>query len=350
MVDDALAPHLGGVRGEHRHDQATAEHIEDRIIINALSAQPLQRFGKARAVFFGNALPVFGEIGEQREEHEAADKIERIIKRKRAQPPVAIIGAIDAAIPVNAGAADIFGLPVKLLAAIAADNIAEHLAEKADIGILGNGGFLAAVTHAAFIALAAGEVKGGAVWLPPALNLISFAGLRLRVTPRCAGVTPIDSGYNIAKAHGEKISYICFRGPPPPPHGRAQECCGPDMSQYAARRAERKLLPVSRLPMSARIVAGDILHCKGVGWMRACRTAGFRGTYCTRHCQFRSMGYQSFKIGSLHCRYNLYYNYRIEVMMEFERTKIRTGRMLKSMASVSTTPKANLRRFYRRYS
>jgi len=38
-------------------------------------------------------------------------------------------------------------------------------------------------------------------------------------------------------------------------------------------RAGTMLLPVSGLPMSAVIVAGDILHCKGV----ACRTAGVWG-------------------------------------------------------------------------
>ena len=64
------------------------------------------------AVLMRQPLSVLGQIGKQREQHEAAHEIQRIIKRQRPQSAVARIGALNTAETVYAGRADIFGLPV----------------------------------------------------------------------------------------------------------------------------------------------------------------------------------------------------------------------------------------------
>jgi hypothetical protein len=54
-------------------------------------------------------LPVLGQIGEQREKHEAADEGDGVIKAQCLQP--GIDRAFDATIAIHAGCSDIFGLP-----------------------------------------------------------------------------------------------------------------------------------------------------------------------------------------------------------------------------------------------
>ena len=102
--------------------------------------QPLDRRGDVRARLGGDALAVLGEIGEHREQHEPAHEIERLVERQPVEPEIDL--APHAAMPIDRRRADIFGAPEQLVAAIGADHVAEQLAEKADVGIVGDRGKL----------------------------------------------------------------------------------------------------------------------------------------------------------------------------------------------------------------
>jgi len=128
--------HLGRVRGEHRRDQRGAEQRRDRIAIDTVLFQPGKRCRHRRLGLGGDALPVFGQIGEHRKQHEAAHEGDGIVEAQRLQPRIDRLGARDAAMPVDARRPDIFGLPEQLLAAIGANDVAEDSPEIADVGIL----------------------------------------------------------------------------------------------------------------------------------------------------------------------------------------------------------------------
>ena len=137
MVDHALAPHLGRMGGEHRHDQRAVEQGGDLLLARSLprasrsSASATVAPGSA-----GDALPVLGEIGEHREEHEAAHEGERVVEAERVEAGIDRVRRDHAAMPVDRGRADIFDPPEQRVAAIGADDVAEQLAEEADVRIL----------------------------------------------------------------------------------------------------------------------------------------------------------------------------------------------------------------------
>ena len=56
------------------------------VIYDPLTGEPGKRRLHVRAVLDGNALPILGEIGEHREQHEAADEIERLGKAQPIEP------------------------------------------------------------------------------------------------------------------------------------------------------------------------------------------------------------------------------------------------------------------------
>jgi len=102
VVEHRLAAHLGRVRGEHRRDQRGVEQRRDRIAIDAVLLQPRQRCRHRRLGLGGDALPVFGQIGEHRKQHETAHEGDGIVEAQRLQPRIDRLGARDAAMPVDA--------------------------------------------------------------------------------------------------------------------------------------------------------------------------------------------------------------------------------------------------------
>ena len=57
-------------------------------------------------------LPILGEVGEQRKQHETANKVQRIVERQRTQSTVTALRALQPAKPVDAGRTNILGLPI----------------------------------------------------------------------------------------------------------------------------------------------------------------------------------------------------------------------------------------------
>jgi hypothetical protein len=139
MVDHALASHLGRVGGEHGGDQRAVEQFERLAARNAFLFEPVERRRHVGTGFGGDPLPVLGEVGEHREQHEAADEGEGVVEAERVEPRIDRIGIDDAARAVDRIGSDIFDPPEQLLAAIGPDHVAEQAAEEADVGILGDG-------------------------------------------------------------------------------------------------------------------------------------------------------------------------------------------------------------------
>ena len=83
-----------------------------------------------------HALPILGQIGEHRKQHEPAHERDGIVETQRIKPRIDRLGPRDAAVPVDARRADIFGLPEQFVAAIGANDVAENPPQIADVGIL----------------------------------------------------------------------------------------------------------------------------------------------------------------------------------------------------------------------
>src|SRR3546814_18500651 len=83
-------------------------------------------------------LPVVGQVGEHRKQHETAHERDGVVEAQRLQTRIARLGPGDAAMAIDARRSDIFGLAEQFLAAIGANDVAEDSPEIADIGILRN--------------------------------------------------------------------------------------------------------------------------------------------------------------------------------------------------------------------
>ena len=79
VIDHALAPHLGRVGGQHRHDQAVRQQFQHRILADAMRFELGHRRRDIGTRFRRHALPILGQIGEHREQHEAAGEVERVV-------------------------------------------------------------------------------------------------------------------------------------------------------------------------------------------------------------------------------------------------------------------------------
>ena len=125
VVDDALAPHFGRVSGQDRCDQGIVEERQHRFLVHAFTGQFFDSFGNAGAFFRFHALTIFGQVGEQREQHEAAHKSGCFVKRQRIKSRINRIAIGQPAMPVHAGRADIFCPAIQFFTAIRADHIAQ---------------------------------------------------------------------------------------------------------------------------------------------------------------------------------------------------------------------------------
>ena len=139
MIDDALAPHLGRVGGQNRRDQRLVEQFQHRLLVYTLAGEQFYRLDHGRAFFGCDALTIFGQIGEQRKQHESAHKGQRFIERQGIQTGIYRIRIGETAVAIDAGRPDIFGASVQLLAAIRTNDIAEQFAEIFDVRILADG-------------------------------------------------------------------------------------------------------------------------------------------------------------------------------------------------------------------
>jgi len=125
--------------GQNRHDQCVVEKLGDSRRLDPLLVKNVDRFSEVVTKLRRAALPVLGEVGEHREEHEAADEIERFVLAQRAETGVDRRVRDDAAIAIHRGRADIFDAAKQGVAAILPDDVAEDSAKETDVGILLDG-------------------------------------------------------------------------------------------------------------------------------------------------------------------------------------------------------------------
>ena len=98
--------------------------------------QPPERRGDVGVLLGLHALAILGQVGEHREEHEAAREIERLVQRQPVEPAIHRACPRDAARAIDRGGADIFDALEQLLAAIGTDYVAEEPTEEANILVI----------------------------------------------------------------------------------------------------------------------------------------------------------------------------------------------------------------------
>src|SRR3984957_12414922 len=139
VIQHALAHDLGGMRRQHRDDQRSVEQRRGFAYGDALCTQELQCGGERAALFRSGALPVFGQIGQHGKQHEAAYEGNSLVERQRVQARRQAARVGEAAMAVDGGGADRFDALKQNLAAVAADDVSQQLAEEADISVLSDG-------------------------------------------------------------------------------------------------------------------------------------------------------------------------------------------------------------------
>ena len=140
MIDHALAHDFGRMRGQHRHNQGAIQQRGRLVSADALFGQALQRRLDIVAGMAGGALPVFGQIREHRKQHEPADEGQRLVQAQRVESAIDRRGAGDPAVAIDRRGPDRFDALEQRVAAIRANDVAEKLAEVADVCVLGDRG------------------------------------------------------------------------------------------------------------------------------------------------------------------------------------------------------------------
>ena len=143
-VEDALALHLGRVRGEHRSDVGMVERAHDVGGADVGLGEPLEGHGK-RALAQRTALlldvaqthllAILGDVGQVREVAERPDHADRLDHREVLQQPVERAAGLRVALEAKAHRqlAHPFDQLERLLSLLLADDVAEDSAEQPDV-------------------------------------------------------------------------------------------------------------------------------------------------------------------------------------------------------------------------
>ena len=156
VIDHAFAPHLGGVRSEHRGNQRAFQQRQCGRCIDAVGAQPGKCGGNIGTRFSRDALAILCQIGEHRKQHEAAREIQRFIQAKPVKRHIGRAMIPQPPVPLHRSLADRLHPFKQRRAAIIADHIAQQFAEKADVRIIGDRG---EAGHAPMLRCGAGRVN-----------------------------------------------------------------------------------------------------------------------------------------------------------------------------------------------
>jgi hypothetical protein len=106
MIDHALAHHLGGMRGEHRHDQPAVQQRRRGRPVDAFARELPQRPLHVVALMTRGALAVLGQVREHREQHEAAHEGQRVVESKGIEAAIHGRLAGDPTVAIDRGGAD----------------------------------------------------------------------------------------------------------------------------------------------------------------------------------------------------------------------------------------------------
>jgi hypothetical protein len=139
VIDHALAHHFGGMRREHGHDQCPVQQRRCRGAVHALAFQSLQGTGQVLSRIVQPPLPVLGEIRQHREQHETADKGQRVVEPQPHQTLAIAARPADAPEPVHRLGTDALDTLVDRGTAVGPDHITQQPAQVTDIGVLCDG-------------------------------------------------------------------------------------------------------------------------------------------------------------------------------------------------------------------
>jgi hypothetical protein len=143
-VEDALALHLGGVRGQHRRHVRVRQRRRDLRWLHAGSGQPLeahrQRAGMAVAgalvvLASAHVVPVFGDVGEVAEVAERADHADGLVARQALEQLRQLTPRVLVALQAigDRQLADALDQLERVGALLLADHLAEDAAEQPDV-------------------------------------------------------------------------------------------------------------------------------------------------------------------------------------------------------------------------
>ena len=160
VIDHALAPYLGRVGGKHRRDQRVLQQREHGGAVDPLLAQPGDRSGEVGARLGGKPLSILGEVGEHREQHEAAHEIDRRIEVEPFDPqhrrPCPLRSGVVGAMVLDRRLADRLDRREQIVATTGADHVAEQRSEVTDVVVVGDRG---GVGHAGTLRRSTGRVN-----------------------------------------------------------------------------------------------------------------------------------------------------------------------------------------------
>src|SRR6185312_5643013 len=103
-----------------------------------LLVQALEHRSDVRAGFVEPALPVFSEVWELGKEHVGAHEGQSVVRAQGFEPASERTAVAEPAMPLDGARADALDALEQRLTAVRSDDIAEQLAEIADIGVLGD--------------------------------------------------------------------------------------------------------------------------------------------------------------------------------------------------------------------
>ena len=174
VVDQALALHLGGVRGQHRRQQRVAQQVGQGLGAHAVGGQAVERVRQAAGArrragdvvraAAAHVVHVFGDVGQLQEVAERAHHDLRLVLRQRVEQRRhlgARLGVV-AAHEAHRRAAHLLDQREQGLALLLAQGVAEHAAKQADV--VAQGQFLVGTVDGRGW-LRGGVVHGQAPWL-----------------------------------------------------------------------------------------------------------------------------------------------------------------------------------------
>ena len=132
MIEHALAHHLGGMRGEHRHDQRGVQQGSgSRAVPTPSEASRFNASATSSPAWRSARLSILGKVREHGEQHEPADEGQGLVQAERLEPAIDRGGPRDPAEAIDRRGPDVLDALEQRVAAVGADDVAEQLSEGA---------------------------------------------------------------------------------------------------------------------------------------------------------------------------------------------------------------------------
>jgi hypothetical protein len=140
-IEDALAPHLGRMRSQHRHQAGIGEQRGQPLRTDAARVQCRHRMRQSTGSHRGARLlaaykmTVLGDVREVGEVTERTDDVDRVVARQAAQQRIETTGCrrFSVAAEAQRGLADLLDRRIHRIALVGAEHVAEQLSQQPDV-------------------------------------------------------------------------------------------------------------------------------------------------------------------------------------------------------------------------